>query len=66
AGRGAWLDCTTAVGAAFPDEFPTVYRYCRDAGIDPVTQPIPVIPAAHYFMGGILTDADGRTSIDGL
>lgn len=66
AGRGAWLDCTTAVGAAFPEEFPTVYRYCRDAGIDPVTQPIPVIPAAHYFMGGILTDADGRTSIDGL
>ncbi|PRD51066.1 L-aspartate oxidase [Phyllobacterium myrsinacearum] len=66
AGRGAWLDCTTAVGAAFPEEFPTVYRYCQDAGIDPVIQPIPVVPAAHYFMGGILTDADGRTSIDGL
>jgi L-aspartate oxidase len=66
AGRGAWLDCTMAVGAAFPEEFPTVYRYCRDAGIDPATQPIPVVPAAHYFMGGILTDADGRTSIDGL
>ncbi|QND52479.1 L-aspartate oxidase [Phyllobacterium sp. 628] len=66
AGRGAWLDCTKAVGASFAEEFPTVYRYCRDAGIDPVTQPIPVIPAAHYFMGGILTDADGRTSLDGL
>ncbi len=66
AGRGAWLDCTKAVGAAFPEEFPTVYKYCRDAGIDPVIDPIPVVPAAHYFMGGILTDADGRTSIDGL
>jgi L-aspartate oxidase len=64
--RGAWLDCTKAVGASFAEEFPTVYKYCRDAGIDPVVDPIPVIPAAHYFMGGILTDADGRTSIDGL
>ncbi|MDR6633908.1 L-aspartate oxidase [Phyllobacterium sp. 1468] len=66
AGRGAWLDCTKAVGASFAEEFPTVYKYCRDAGIDPVVDPIPVIPAAHYFMGGILTDADGRTSINGL
>jgi L-aspartate oxidase len=37
-----------------------------EAGIDPVTQAIPVVPAAHYHMGGILTDADGRSSIDGL
>jgi len=65
-GRGAWLDCTKAVGASFAEEFPTVYKYCRDAGIDPVIEPIPVVPAAHYFMGGILTDRDGRTSIDGL
>jgi L-aspartate oxidase len=65
-GRGAWLDCTRAVGATFAEEFPTVYKYCRDAGIDPVVEPIPVIPAAHYFMGGILTDQDGRTSINGL
>jgi len=66
AGRGAWLDCTRAIGESFPEEFPTVYGYCREAGIDPVTQPIPVIPAAHYFMGGVLTDADGRTSLEGL
>ena len=37
-----------------------------DAGIDPVTQPIPVAPAAHYHMGGIATDARGRTSLEGL
>ncbi|MGH6762818.1 MAG: L-aspartate oxidase [Phyllobacterium sp.] len=66
AGRGAFLDCTKAVGAAFPEEFPTVYAYCKDAGIDPVVQPIPVIPAAHYFMGGVWTDEDGRTSLPGL
>ncbi|WP_236016132.1 L-aspartate oxidase [Brucella endophytica] len=66
AGRGAWLDCTKAVGASFPEEFPTVYGYAQEAGIDPVTQPIPVVPAAHYFMGGVLTDAQGRTSLDGL
>lgn len=66
AGRGAFLDCTTAVGASFAEEFPTVYGYCREAGIDPVTQPIPVVPAAHYFMGGIWTDMDGRTSLPGL
>ena len=44
----------------------TVYASCMEAGIDPVTQPIPVVPAAHYFMGGILTDANGRSSLDGL
>ncbi|KXF78038.1 L-aspartate oxidase [Paramesorhizobium deserti] len=66
AGRGAWLDATQAIGRSFPEEFPTVYGYCREAGIDPVTEPIPVIPAAHYFMGGVLTDADGRTSLEGL
>jgi L-aspartate oxidase len=66
AGRGAFLDCTEAVGKTFAEEFPTVYGYCSEAGIDPVTEPIPVIPAAHYFMGGIWTDMDGRTSLPGL
>jgi L-aspartate oxidase len=66
AGRGAWLDCREAVGRHFPDLFPTVYGYCREFGIDPIHELIPVVPAAHYHMGGILTDADGRTSLDGL
>lgn len=66
AGRGAFLDCTKAVGKHFPEMFPTVYASCKAAGIDPVTQPIPVVPAVHYHMGGVLTDAEGRTSIDGL
>ncbi len=66
AGRGAWLDAREAVGAHFAEEFPTVHGYCVEAGIDPVTDMIPVIPAAHYHMGGIYVDAEGRSSVDGL
>ncbi|MEM1317745.1 MAG: L-aspartate oxidase [Pseudomonadota bacterium] len=66
AGKGAWLDCRVAVGESFKEEFPTVYGYCLENGINPVKDLIPVVPAAHYFMGGILTDANGRSSLDGL
>jgi L-aspartate oxidase len=66
AGRGAFLDCREAIGEDFAEEFPTVYRHCRDAGIDPAHEVIPVAPAEHYHMGGLLTDAGGRTSLDGL
>ena len=66
AGRGAFLDAREAVGEHFPDEFPTVFAACLSGGIDPRRQPIPVAPACHYHMGGIATDADGRTSLPGL
>jgi L-aspartate oxidase len=66
AGRGAFLDCREAIGATFADKFPTVFAACQAAGLDPVTQPIPVAPAEHYHMGGVLTDANGRTSLDNL
>jgi len=65
-GRGAFLDCRRAPGAAFPEKFPTVFAACRAAGIDPTRAPIPVAPAEHYHMGGVLTDANGRTSLDNL
>jgi len=65
-GHKVFLDCREAVGAKFAQAFPTVYAYCREAGIDPATQPIPVAPAAHYHMGGIATDVRGRTSLEGL
>jgi L-aspartate oxidase len=65
-GRGAFLDATTAIGARFPDEFPAVFAACRAAGVDPRVQPIPVAPAAHYHMGGVAADAQGRTSLEGL
>ena len=66
AGRGTALDARTAVGAAFPEEFPTVFAACQAAGIDPRLQPIPVAPAAHYHMGGLVTDEHGRTTLPGL
>lgn len=65
-GRGAFLDARQTVGAAFPDHFPAVYAACIAAGIDPRVQPMPVAPAAHYHMGGIAADMDGRTSLPGL
>jgi L-aspartate oxidase len=65
-GRGAYLDCRRAIGRELPERFPTVFTACRAAGIDPVAQPIPIAPAAHYHMGGIHTDGLGRTSLDGL
>lgn len=66
AGRGAFLDCRATVGAAFPDHFPTVFQSCMAAGIDPRAQPIPVAPAAHYHMGGVVSDLWGRSSVSGL
>ncbi len=66
AGKGAFLDAREAVGLDFPDAFPTVFAACMAAGLDPRVQPIPVAPAAHYHMGGAWTDADGKTSLEGL
>lgn len=66
AGRGAFLDCRTAVGAAFPHHFPTVFAACMSAGIDPRIMMIPVAPAAHYHMGGIVSDFWGRSTLEGL
>mgnify|MGYP002401591891 CR=1 FL=1 len=66
AGHGAFLDARAAVGAHFPDEFPAVFAACLSGGVDPRSQPIPVAPACHYHMGGIVTDADGATTLPGL
>lgn len=65
-GRGAFVDCSNAIGERFPEAFPGLYEVCRRADIDPVHEPIPIAPAAHYHMGGVLTDANGRTTVDGL
>ena len=66
AGRGAFLDARAAIGASFAQRFPGVTEYCRSACIDPARELIPVAPAAHYHMGGVLTDACGRTTLKGL
>jgi L-aspartate oxidase len=66
AARKTFLDARAAVGAKFPDAFPTVFESCMSAGIDPRVDLIPVAPAAHYHMGGIAVDENARTSLAGL
>ena len=66
AGRKVFLDTREAIGARILTAFPTVAKYCSDFGIDPVTQLIPVTPAAHYHMGGVKVEANGRSSLPGL
>jgi len=66
AGHRVFLDTREALGARIAEHFPTVAGYCREAGIDPVTEPIPVAPIQHYHMGGVRTDEAGRTSLAGL
>ena len=46
--------------------FPTILRVCREHGVDPVTELIPVAPAQHYASGGVATDLWGRSSVPGL
>lgn len=61
-----FLDARGLGEAKLLEHFPTIVARCREEGIDPVTTPIPVSPAAHYASGGIRTDLHGRTSIPGL
>ncbi len=48
------------------ERFPTIYETCKQAGIDMTEDPIPVVPAAHYFCGGVHVDLQGRSSLKGL
>ncbi|WP_035484673.1 L-aspartate oxidase [Geminicoccus roseus] len=65
-GHRTFLDARYALGTRFAQRFPEAAAACRRAGIDPATDPIPVMPAAHYHMGGIAVDAAGRSSVPGL
>ena len=60
------LDARHFGEARWEERFPTILAACREHGIDPVTDLIPVAPACHYASGGVATDLDGRTSIPGL
>lgn len=66
AGLRPMLDTRVCLGDRILAEFPAVAAACARAGIDPVHQPIPVAAAAHYHMGGVDTDAEGRASLDRL
>ncbi|MBA3597871.1 MAG: L-aspartate oxidase [Methylibium sp.] len=58
-----WLDATHLGEAFLKEHFPTIYARCLALGIDIARQPIPVVPAAHYACGGVVTDLDGRTDL---
>ncbi|OHV80146.1 L-aspartate oxidase [Rhizobium sp. LCM 4573] len=65
-GGRVFLDARNALGASFSSRFPTIDRFCREAGVDPSRELVPVRPAVHYHMGGVATDACGRSSVPGL
>lgn len=60
------LDATHLGEAFLKEHFPTIHARCLKLGIDIATQPIPVVPAAHYTCGGVVTDLHGRTDVPGL
>jgi len=65
-GHRTFLDATSAIGESIQDRFPTVFTAALEAGIDARREPMEIAPAEHYHMGGVATDLQGRTSIDGL
>ena len=66
AGNRPMLDTRDVLGEDIKTQFPSVAEYCARNGIDPAVDPIPVAPAAHYHMGGIATDRQGRASLENL
>lgn len=61
-----FLDMTHLQRADLQARFPNIYQRCHELGIDMATQPIPVVPAAHYFCGGVQTDLEGESSVHNL
>ncbi|HEY8210608.1 MAG TPA: L-aspartate oxidase [Myxococcaceae bacterium] len=61
-----FLDMTHLGRAFVTNRFPNIYNTCKAFGVDMAAQPIPVVPAAHYMCGGVVTDLDGRTNLHGL
>jgi L-aspartate oxidase len=60
-----FLDATM-LGGGLEEHFPTFVAACRAAGTDPTRDWVPISPTAHYTMGGVLTDTEGRTTLEGL
>jgi L-aspartate oxidase len=61
-----WLDCSPIPADHFAERFPNILETCRSRDLDPPSDPLPVVPAAHYMCGGVLTDLDARTGVEGL
>lgn len=65
-GERVLLDLRPALAAKGEASFPQALTLCRQVGYEPLAEPVPVVPAAHYHMGGVITDEFGRTGVDGL
>lgn len=65
-GQPVLLDATQLGEAFLTERFPSISKACRSHGLNWAKEPIPVTPAAHYWMGGVATDTHGRTSLPGL
>lgn len=65
-GGRVFLDARPALGNGFSRRFPAIDAFCREASVDPNSDLIPVRPAVHYHMGGVATDGNGRSSLQGL
>lgn len=61
-----YLDCSQISGSEIRGRFPNILRETSSRGVDMLREPLPVVPAAHYLCGGVLTDLRGRTSVGGL
>ena len=61
-----WLDLRPVGQQRLERQFPTILGRCRELGLEPLTAPIPVAPAAHYWMGGVSTDLEAATDLPGL
>ena len=65
-GQGVFLDLRPVLAERGEGAFPQAVAACRAAGYEPTRHPVPICPAAHYHMGGVAVDRDGRSSVAGL
>lgn len=64
--KHVWLDMRVLGKEEIMNHFPNIYRACMDRGIDPLVDLVPVVPAQHYYMGGIKVDLNSHTTMDNL